>query len=288
MTKKQHYVPQFYLRNFTSDDNKLWVFDREKKEYYHSAPKDICFEKFLYETPWEDANPKLGKYVLENQIEDYFAEKEREYSFLLKKIIGICREPRNKNALICNAQEKEVLASFIANMFLRNPWLLKHIDSDTLLEELKGNEEIEAIEQALHLMKFGGMESLVKAANKKVWLTGEFNGARLAPDIQKLNYVILVTENEQFVTSSFPVICELYDNEEGITMPKSIYAPIHPRVSLLYNDTIPNNHRNRIRVVNEDTSYRLNRIYLRRCKEQIKFIMSKDKQLLKSVVEKDR
>ena len=28
MTKKQHYVPQFYLRNFTSNDNKLWVFDR--------------------------------------------------------------------------------------------------------------------------------------------------------------------------------------------------------------------------------------------------------------------
>lgn len=132
------------------------------------------------------------------------------------------------------------------------------------------------------------MESLVKAINRKVWLTEEFNGERFAPDIQKLNYVILVTENEQFVTSSFPVIFELYDNEEGITMPKSIYVPIHPRASLLYNDTIPNNHRNRIRVVNEDTSYRLNRVYLQRCKEQIKFIMSEDKQLLKSVVEKDR
>lgn len=71
-------------------------------------------------------------------------------------------------------------------------------------------------------------------------------------------------------------------------MPKSVYAPIHPRVSLLYNDTIPNNYRNRMRVVNEDISCRLNRLYLRRCKEQIKFIMSKDKQLLKSVIEKDR
>lgn len=36
MTKKQYYVPQFYLRNFTSDDNKLWVFDRIKEEYYLS------------------------------------------------------------------------------------------------------------------------------------------------------------------------------------------------------------------------------------------------------------
>lgn len=288
MTKKQHYVPQFYLKNFTSDGNKLWVFDRIKKEFYSSVPKDICYKKFLYETPWEDANPKLGKYVLANQIEDYFAEKEGEYSSLLRKIIGICREPQNKNALICNAQEKRVLASFIANMFLRNPWSLKQIESDTIMEELKGNEEIEAIEQVLQLMEFGGMESLVKAANKKIWLTGEFNGERLAPDIQKLNYVILVSEKEQFVTSSFPVICELYDAEDGITMPKSIYAPIHPRISLLYNNTIPNNQRNRIRAVNEDISYRLNRIYLRRCKEQIKFIISKDKHLLKAVVEKDR
>lgn len=48
MTKKQHYVPQFYLRNFTLGDNKLWVFDRENKEYYYKTPKDICFEKFLY------------------------------------------------------------------------------------------------------------------------------------------------------------------------------------------------------------------------------------------------
>ena len=74
--------------------------------------KTFVLKSFCTKTPWEDANPKLGKYVLENQIEDYFAEKEGEYSSLLKKIIGICREPQNKNALICNAQEKKMLASF--------------------------------------------------------------------------------------------------------------------------------------------------------------------------------
>lgn len=67
-----------------------------------------------------------------------------------------------------------MLASFIANILLRNPWSLKQIESDTIMEDLKGNEEIEAIGQILQLMEFGGMESLVKAANKKVWLTGEF------------------------------------------------------------------------------------------------------------------
>ena len=97
MTKKQHYVPQFYLRNFTSDDNKLWVFDRVKEEYYFRTPKEVCYEKYLYETPWKDEEPKLGKFVLENQIENYFADKEGEYSPLLKRIIDICRNPQNKN-----------------------------------------------------------------------------------------------------------------------------------------------------------------------------------------------
>ena len=167
MTKKQHYVPQFYLRNFTSDDNKLWVFDRVKEEYYFRTPKEVCYEKYLYETPWKDEDPKLGKFVLENQIENYFADKEGEYSPLLKRIIDICRNPQNKNALICNHEEKEMLASFVANIFVRNPWSLRQIESDLPLEELKENEEIQAIEQIIQIMGLGDIDSLVKAADKR-------------------------------------------------------------------------------------------------------------------------
>jgi hypothetical protein len=193
MTKKQHYVPQFYLRNFTSDDNKLWVFDRVKEEYYFRTPKEVCYEKYLYETPWKDEDPKLGKFVLENQIENYFADKEGEYSSLLKRIIDICRNPQNKNALICNHEEKEMLASFVANIFVRNPWSLRQIESDLPLEELKENEEIQAIEQIIQIMGLGDIDSLVKAADKRVWLTEEFDGSRLAPRILEMNYTFLVS-----------------------------------------------------------------------------------------------
>ena len=53
--------------------------------------------------------------------------KEGEYSPLLKRIIDICRNPQNKNALICNHEEKEMLASFVTNIFVRNPWSLRQI-----------------------------------------------------------------------------------------------------------------------------------------------------------------
>lgn len=59
MTKKQHYIPQFYLNNFMNDSGKLWVYDRLKEKIYACSPKDTACENYLYETRWEDANPKL-------------------------------------------------------------------------------------------------------------------------------------------------------------------------------------------------------------------------------------
>lgn len=286
MTKKQHYVPQFYLRSFTSDDNKLWVYDRVKEKYYFQTPKEVCYENYLYETPWEDENPKLGRFVLENQIENYFADKEGEYSVLIKRIIDICRNPQNKNALICNHEEKEMLASFVANIFVRNPWSLKQIESDLPLEELKKNEEIQAIEQVMQIMGFGDIDSLVKAADKRVWLTEEFDGSRLAPHILDMNYTFLVSNGEPFITSSFPAIYELCDTEERGLMPSNIYLPVHPQIALLYNGTIPKIKSNRLKTVGGEIVHDLNNVYLKSDVEQMRFLIARDKESLRTVIEK--
>lgn len=50
MTKKQHYVPQFYLNNFINENHKLNVYDRKKKCFFEASPKEICFENYLHET----------------------------------------------------------------------------------------------------------------------------------------------------------------------------------------------------------------------------------------------
>ena len=49
-TIKQHYVPQFYLRNFEDKRHKLYVYNRQKDKFIESRTKDICREKCLYET----------------------------------------------------------------------------------------------------------------------------------------------------------------------------------------------------------------------------------------------
>lgn len=40
-------------------------FRQGKKEYYCKTPKEVCYEKYLYGTPWKDENPKIchRKYI---------------------------------------------------------------------------------------------------------------------------------------------------------------------------------------------------------------------------------
>lgn len=86
ITKKQHFVPQFYLKNFITNKN-LFVFDRQKNSSFECSPKDICYKNYLYESEWQKFNPKLGKFISPNEIEKNFSSEEREYNIIPKSSI---------------------------------------------------------------------------------------------------------------------------------------------------------------------------------------------------------
>ena len=50
MTKNQHYVPRFYLRNFADKNGYLWAYDTQNDCIKKVKPESICSEKYLYET----------------------------------------------------------------------------------------------------------------------------------------------------------------------------------------------------------------------------------------------
>ena len=288
ITKKQHYIPQFYLKNFAGNDGKLWVYDRIEKKYFKSDPKDICCEKYLYEMPWENANPKLGKYILPNQIEDDFAKKESEYSKLLEKITKICSYSQNKRALVCHKDEKRLLASFVANIFLRNPWSLERANINSVPDELMKNKEIQSIDELLKTMNFGGIESLVKAVNKKIWLDEEFIGnvpKQRINDVLDLNFSILVSKKQQFITSSFPVVYTTYDSQDEKTHFNSLFLPIHSYIGLIYTHcAISKYFQNRMIVIESNVVNQINQWYLQENIEQTRFLIGQEEKSLKYVV----
>ena len=107
--KKQHYVPQFYLREFldpntpSEQEPYVWVFSKDGKTKQRRSPKNILWETDLYTFDLGGAK----HYELENalsRIESDFAEVVR------KKI---------KRQLPLTAQEHEALCQFVATMLQR-------------------------------------------------------------------------------------------------------------------------------------------------------------------------
>ena len=68
-------------------------------------------------------------------------------------------------------------------------------------------------------------------------------------------------------------------------MPSNIYLSIHPQVSLLYNEDIPKTKSNRLKLVDEEMVSELNSAYLKSDVEQMRFLIAKDKETLKAVIE---
>lgn len=290
MTRRQHYIPQFYLRYFLNDKGKVQVYDRLKDKIFSSVPKNICWNDCLYETPWENASSRLGEFVLQNEIEKNFSSLEGKANTVLKRIINICEEPKNKNALICNSEDKMVLCKFVVNMLLRNPWSLEQAKVDKFPDEVIENKEVQSINQLFLDMEFGSAKSLIKAANKKVWLDGEFTESvpeQLTSELLSLNFSVLSSDKAVFVTSSFPVLYDTYDTEDGITHPKMIYMPIHPHFAVLYtNNSIVRGYRNRKVVLPENDVNRMNQLFLRSDIDQVRFIISNNESALKTLVAK--
>lgn len=273
------------MKNFASENGKVWVYDRHGEKIYACSPKDIACEKYLYETRWESANSKLGKFVLPNQIEDKFAEREGEYSRVIHKIIAICSNPQNKGALICNKDEKEILASFVSNMMLRNPWSMKQADLDCVTDGIMDVEEIKKIDIILQYLNFGGTESLIKFASKKVWLDEDFDGSMQQEStkyLRELKCSFIRAEGGQFVTSSYPVIHGI--DETTIEEETMTYVPLHPRIALLYGNSLLQKTCNRIGTISEENIDFWNKQYFELENEQVRFVYAKEKSVLEKLI----
>lgn len=106
--KRQHYVPQFYLRNFVREDNKFTIFNIKSEKIIENAPyKKQCYEDYYYgdDEVWEE---KLGTIESSaaliiakiNEQSNYYSDVE-EIKILKKFILyQRYRTIRNKDNLL--------------------------------------------------------------------------------------------------------------------------------------------------------------------------------------------
>ena len=136
ITKKQHYVPQCYLKAWKINrKNQIYVYDKEKKESRINNIEDVASEKYFY-----DFTPKdfLSKHDIDALLEDtdgfdadtkiQIIEKtlsisiEKPYAELISKILRDAKVASNwvlKNCYFLRPEFKESFSGLLAVQYVR-------------------------------------------------------------------------------------------------------------------------------------------------------------------------
>jgi hypothetical protein len=125
--RRQHYVPQFYLRGFTTgNDDSLFVFDKEQNKIFTKNITEICEERYYY------SYEENGEYDL--TVEKHLAEKEGIFSEVLKKVVENIENYyyRNGSLLRLTHSERRHLFEFISYQIIRSPYYINKLQSITI------------------------------------------------------------------------------------------------------------------------------------------------------------
>ena len=89
--KRNHFVPQFLIKNWADDFGKVWVLNKQDKKIFQTSPSRVLLKNDLY-TTYEGP-----EFEPSDEFERLFAEFEYLIAPIVKKIIADARENRPKS-----------------------------------------------------------------------------------------------------------------------------------------------------------------------------------------------
>lgn len=121
---RHHYIPQCYLRYFSSNGKSVFVYNKNRGIYPQSISKVAC-EKEFYTLSESVINSLKEEEISSDSLEkEFFANSiENQFGTILNKIrISLdFWKSDNKHAIVLEQSDKELFAACIAIQYLRMP-----------------------------------------------------------------------------------------------------------------------------------------------------------------------
>lgn len=284
-TKKQHYVPQMYLRNFSDSSERIFALNKKMKKIYKSNIRDICAKNNLYETKWKVAPAPQEIYILRNKTENQLAKMEERFAEVLRYLVSKCSDNADINVLILRESDKEVLACFIANLIVRNPkqmsqymGMLDHIRDVDVMREQKEFWQKFGIIDFDSIFDLTLKQHIVTTENVK----GSFSNF-VKESILKMFPYIWVSYDTPFITGSYPVLHESSDCIEDSSLFEFLFLPITPKIAMVYNKQEMQGRINKINFPDSEVVDMMNQNYFKSTISE--FIFSSDEKQLKKYLD---
>ncbi len=212
--KKQHYVPQFYLRFFSDDKKHLFTYNIKLKKSFRSKINRLCQSSYFYG---------------DDELEKALGIIENKQSNVLKKLIS------DQNIGSLTREELYYLRSFV--LLQRTRTKEEQVYSEKIADELISGH----LESDINLHD-QGLEMEVK------WPKAHLNGMECAiQEVEEINdlYPILIKNEsiKRFMCSDAPIVFNNYvkvkgHGMKGIRSPGlQIFCPLNEELLLLLIDS---------------------------------------------------
>jgi hypothetical protein len=225
--KRNHWVPQSYLRHFAADVDrrKVWVLKRESNDEPELKPiKKVATEFYLY----APRGPNGRDYSFEDKL-----------AYLEQMFGGPFWESVTTGYIdLCDNTTRKALSLLVAVMWLRNP---SHLDEMhalhrqmvgfySQLPELPDAVEIAGKTYELDKDSWPSYRNASEDDIKRMWLANVGSATWLAKMLMDMRWAILLSEEPVFITTDNPVVT-LHPSLQfrGIKNPEtSVVFPLSP------------------------------------------------------------
>lgn len=145
ITKKQHFIPQTFLRGFSIDKNKICRYEIDTKAQQNNIPiKSILYRNSLYEIKNSD-----GTFCKPNQIENSLKSIEDDFNKYKNRILNSVKNEQNyQTKCFLNEEEKNYWKLYIIVQILRHEYSIDFLKLHFLNCEKK-MDEIDAQNSAI-------------------------------------------------------------------------------------------------------------------------------------------
>lgn len=183
--KRQHFIPEFYLKMFCFDNDQLWVYDKFTKQVFKTNVTNVAAESYFYDLP-DSLTPKD---INEQAIEITLSQIEDNFKNVLDEMLQMINTKRR-----ITRNQKEELAFHLAIQYLRtSEYRRQDVESSEKMArvlltemvkasrldmsmddyEVKFNQQYSSLYHAKHMFNPDFLDPLIKALRNHIWIVGE-------------------------------------------------------------------------------------------------------------------
>lgn len=257
-TVKEHYVPQFIIKNFSDPHGLICFIDKQQQplKVIRDKPQNILYLKNMYETKNED-----GTFFNRNAIERKFAGVEGKLSLDLCRIINNVKSGKEISG--CDDMFLAILVSLqlartpnVKNILFNNNLPTFFPEDKSLFDNAMYIMAIDSIDSGIQYLKDNGLD-VSELAKQKI-------GSQSLIDeiasyiVSSCDLYFIESEKFHFVISDNPILINEYDNALYIFPVTPQYAIVCSRLNNIYE------HNSRsLRVIKDEMINKLNLLQIK-------------------------